>query len=428
MSIEEAGSCKENGLFGFLAKLMGNSMPDGLSDVLTEDTLQNLSDEVRAEILSVQEDQQKSLWDDNSELYAQPLKKKGFTADPSASYGMFGFMGTRYDEDGNFDSNGSPLTLKLTGKFPKAQYMSIQIYRGRPFQGSEDVGDVLTDFRIKPKSGANPFETGNRNDEGRYEVVITPDSNKRDLDNHIWYKPKDNPGDSAVITGFYRVYLPDGQEVKRTDLPKIRTFNDDEEEVDARFVQLVESWYPQIPGAKIGSNLLIPGLDNLPWLNLDCVSKNDPSGLGSSHDLQYIASFSKVPKGKYVVVKFRAPPVYFGSPEASGEAAVRYWSICSVYFPTLTTMNSFPCDPNNPAARDVTLVFGKERSGIREKARRLGAEFLPDTREADEDVLTIMLRNLLATRAHKSQAYKGRFAPSGSVYSLREFLELPETD
>lgn len=429
MSIEQAGSCKENGLLGFISKLLGKSMPQGMGDVISEEMIEGFSEQIRDEIRRGQEQQQSTLWDDKSELYAQPQVKKGLTADPSAAYGLFGFMGAKYDKDGNLDENGSPLTLKLTGKFPKAQYMSLQIYRGKPLQTSRDVGDVLSDYEIVAKPGGkNPFLTGNPDDRGRFEIVITPDKNKEDHHNHIWYKPENSPGDSAVITGFYRVYLPEGQGISFADLPKIKAFDSEGDQVNAKYVDLVDSWYPKIPGAKFATNLVVPELESLPWLNLDCVSKGDPSGLGSSHDLQYIASFSKVPVGKYVVAKFRAPAVYFGTPTGREEAAVRYWSICSVYFPTLTTMNSLPCNPEQPRARDVTLVFGKERPGIRAQARRLGAEFLPDTRENDEDALTLMMRNMLATNALKPQVFKGSFAPSATVYSLNEFLSLPQPD
>ncbi len=428
MSSDVAGSCKENGLIGFMRKLLGQSLPEGIGRVTSDEIREDVSDEVREEIRRREEEQQRTLWDDKSQLYAQPLKKKGLTADPSAAYGLFGFMGTNYDKDGEFDENGSPLTLKLTGKFPKAQYMSLQIYRGKPFQTSEDVGNVLSDYEIQAKPGGkNPFQTGDPDDEGKFKITITPDKNDERKPNHIYYEPKASPGDSAVITGFYRVYLPEGEEITAADLPKIKAFDADGDPVKPTYVDLVDDWFLHIPGARLASNLLIPELKELPWLNLDCVSTT-PSGLGSNQDLHYIASFSKVPVGKYVVVKFRAPAVYFGNPDDIDEQAVRYWSICSVYYPTLTTMNSLACKPGQSPARDVTLVFGKDRPGIRAKARSLGAEFLPDAREPDEDVLTIMLRNMLATNALKPQVFKGRFAPTAEVFSLREFLDLPEPD
>ncbi|MEM7558221.1 MAG: hypothetical protein AAF394_03795 [Planctomycetota bacterium] len=431
MSHQEAGSCKENGLFGFLSKLIDNSADGELSEDTGEirDFLgRGLSDEVSEALDAYDESQQQSLWDDLSELYADPLQKKGLTADPNASYGLLGFMGVKYDKQGNYSEAGQYLTLKLTGKFPNAQYMSMQIYRGQPFQTSEDVGDVLSDFEIQANNGTNPFQTGVPEDEGDFEIFITPNKNKEKCKNHIYYEPRSAPSRSAVISGFYRVYLPEGQEITKADLPRIEAFDEDGDQVKPRFVQLIDTWYPRIPGAKLASNLVIPERKTLPWINLDCVSSGNPSGLGSSHDLQYIGSFSKVPYGKYVAVEFRAPALYFGPPHAVENPAVRYWSVCSVYFPTLTTMNSLACAPDSPEARNVKLIFGKDRPGARAQAGRLGAEFLPDTRESDDDVLTIMLRNLLATRAFKPQAYKGNFAPRGKVYSLRELMELEPGD
>ena len=422
MATEEPGSCKENGLLGFLGKLIGGSLQPQALEHLGD----NISDDIKAAIASVPTDQQKdSLWDPNSELYADPLEKKGLTADPSAAYGLFGFMGAKYDKNGGYDPKGSPLTLVLSGKFPKAQYMSLQIYRGKPFQTSQDVGTQLSDYRINPKTGKNPFRTGNRSDSGTFEITITPDKNLENAPNHIYYAAKDRPEDSAVITGFYRVYLPEGQSLSKKDLPEIKAFDSSGNQMKPKYVSLVDSWYPNIPGVKLATNLMIPELGTLPWLNLDCVS-SDPSGLGSSKDVHYIGTLCRVPVGRYVIVKFRAPAVYFGPQNDVDVAAVRYWSICPVYFPTLTGMNSLACDPSQSVARDVTVVFGKEREGVALKAAKLGASFLPDTRANGEDVLTFILRNTLPSDALKAQVFKGRYAPTGKVYTFQEFLELQE--
>ncbi|MFO0939398.1 MAG: hypothetical protein U0930_01390 [Pirellulales bacterium] len=422
MANEEAGSCRENGLFGFLGKMFGKSIPTQLPEVLSD----KVSDDIKAAIKTAALASENSLWDPNSELDADPLEKKGLTADPSAAYGLFGFMGTKYDKNGNYDSNGSPLKLVMTGKFPKAQYMSLQIYRGKPLQTSKDVGGQLSDYRIQPKTGINPFQSGNRNDSGTFEITITPDTNMENAPNHIYYQAKDQPEDAAVITGFYRVYLPDGKKFAKADLPKISAFDSSGNEIKPKYVPLVDTWFPNIPGVKLATNMIVPDLTDLPWLNLDCVT-SDASGLGSSKDVHYIGSLCKVPVGKYVVVKFRAPAVYFGPQESVEAPAVRYWSICPVYFPGLVGLNSLASDPSKPAARDVTLVFGKDRPGVALKAAKLGASFLPDTRSNDEDVLTFLLRNILPTKSIQSQVFKGRYAPSGKVYTLQEFLELPDT-
>lgn len=416
----EAGSCQENGLAGFLSKLLGIQIPAAVGDQLGENVLNG----IKAGLAPAAGVQEESLWDPNSELYADPMLKKGLTADPSAAYGLFGFMGTKYDKNGNYDPNGSPLRLVLTGKYPKAQYMSLQIYRGKPFQTSKDVGKPISDYRIVPSSGENPFQTGDRGKSGTFEITLTPDISRSNDSNHIYYEPKDQPGDDAVISGFYRVYLPDGQKLAKEDLPKITAFDSAGNKVKPKYAALVDNWYPDILSARLITNKLIPELKQLPWLNLDCVTTN-ASGLGSSSDVHYIGSLCKVALGEYVVVKFRAPAVYFGPQDKVKTPAVRYWSICPVYFPGLVGLSSFACDPLMPAERDVTIVFGMERNGVAEKARDLGAVFLPDTRENDQRVLTFLLRNTLPSESFKNKVFKGPYAPSGMVYTLNEFMNLP---
>ena len=432
-------------------------------------------------------EERESLWDDNSELYADPCKKKGLTADPSASYGLLGFMGARYDENGNLDPNGSPLTLKIKGKFPKAQYMSLQLYRGQPRQSSEEVDVKITDFQINPSKGENRFRTGNPNDQGEFEILITPtkdiksilDMRKDPLNklppNHLFYQEKEKADDNSVITAFYRVYLPKGEELKREDLPTIEVYHNGKlvKPGFAKFAKLVKSWYFDLPAGQIFTNIVpkkgekIKG-EELTWVDLNkvfgAVSKalgGDGSGalesLGASEDLRYITSFKRVAIGEYVIVKFRAPAVYYGlRPVDDTTRAVRYWSLVSVYFPRLEGLNSYSCKPflNEQFIadeRDITVVFGKDRPAAKAHAERLGAKFLPDERKESQRVLTFLLRNILPSKAfvredasekkdsveisgptdEKAQGpfvFEGQYKPTGNVYSLREFLGLTKED
>lgn len=70
-------------------------------------------------------------------------------------------------------------------------------------------------------------------------------------------------------------------------------------------------------------------------------------------------------------------------------------------------MNSLPCDPNRPWEREVTVVFGKDRPEAREKARQLGAEFLPDTREESHRVMVFLMRNILPTNTEELAELEG---------------------
>lgn len=356
-----------------------------------------------------------TLWDAQSQLYADPLAQKGLTADTCAAYGLLGFMGA-------MTSTGNPLKLVLTGEFPKATYMSLQIYRGRPFQTSERVGPALTDYEIQAKTGNNRFATLNPNDVGTFEIEITPDAScgPNCAPNRIWYEPENQPGDSAVITAFYRIYLPETQ-ITMADLPKIEAFDFVTGNPTDCPQATTMDWYLDRPVLEFAVNSFTPELNPIPFFNLNQIAGGNPSGLGSNDDLKYKFSFSKVPHGKIAVVKFRAPAVDFAAPNVQG-STVRYWSICSVYEPKLKTLNALCCDPQNPGERDVTVVFGPDDQQIRSKAAFLGADFLPDTRSQSEEVLSFILRNLLPHKDFK--AFEGQYEPTARVFTRSQFLSL----
>lgn len=381
-----------------------------------------------------------TLWDDNSDLIADRFESVGLTADPSASYGLLGFMGARYNDYGNVCKNGErgkPLTLRITGSFPKAQYMSMQLYDGRPLQGSKGVGDSLSDYEIVPMSGQNRFATGNPHDEGNFEIFIVPVDDIEDAKeqgappNTIYYEVKDyepeEDGDNSVISAFYRIYLPEGGRIERSDLPKVEGFLTEPgpggklianrlhdprlnlgRQVHPEFAKLVKSWYSDTPLGNVVSNVarIWEKKESLRWFNVNKVFKviEKFAGQGASKDLRYEMCFKQVSVGEYVVIRFLAPPLYFGgSPEDNADRgrAVRYWSICSAYYPRLAGLNSLSCDPARPGQRLITVVFGKDRPEARAHARAMGAEFLPDTREESHRVLTLIMRNMLPTNAEE---------------------------
>lgn len=450
-----------------------------------------------------------TLWDENSDLIADPNEMVGLTADSSASYGLLGFMGAKYDDFGNVCKNGEKgksLTLKLSGRFPDAQYMSLQIYRGRPLQGSKDVGKTLSDYEIIPISGLNRFATGNRDDEGNFEIFIRPVDDveaaeeaaeaRGNRQNTIYYKSQDydpdQDGDSTVITAFYRVYLPKGGRIQKEDLPTVEGFLTEPRfngeyshedplvlgrQVHPKFAKLVNSWYPDIPVSNVIFNIsrFWKKKDSLRWFNVNKVFNviEKFAGQGASQDLKYEMCFKQVAVGEYVVIKFLAPEIYFGGPPEqfprNTKKAVRYWSICPVYYPRLAGINSFPCDPLKTEKREITVVFGKDRPDARKHAEALGAKFLPDTREESQRVVTFLMRYMLSTKSdppppkednklanalellsdasevlpelkenkkfveleqelrgviEERWEFNGEYKPRGEVYSLREFLEL----
>lgn len=351
------------------------------------------------------------LWDSDSELYVDPLKPKGLTADPHVAYGLLGFMGVK-------NAAGNPVKLVLSGKFPKAQYMSLQIYRGWPIQTNVKVGAELSDFRIKPKTGKNRFATLNPNDTGTFEIEITPDPAQGP--NRIWYEPRDQPGPSAAITAFYRIYQPE-TEIRFSDLPKIEAFDMETNAPTDCPTPVTLPWYIRLPFVEAAAEFAIQEQNPILFKdNNDTIFGENPP-IGGSGDIVYQHSFSKVPRGKVVVIKFRAPAINFGAPQVPGRF-VRYWSFCSVYELQLKTLNGVASAPQNPEERDVTVVFGPDDQEIRSMANALNAEFLPDTREPGQNTVMFILRNLLPTDDFKP--FEGPYAPKANVLSRSDFMSL----
>ena len=352
-----------------------------------------------------------NLWDPKSQLYAQPFLQKGLSADTSAAYGLMAFVG-----------DNPRLKLVLTGTFPKGSYMSLQIYRGS-FQSSKEVGDVLSDYEIAANlGGKNPFQTLNRNDTGKFQIAITPDPAAKGgaLKNTIWYNANPGPFESRLISAFYRVYQPAGGQLSKDDLPKIESC-DFATNVDLPCppVQRLD-WYLDLPYD------LIALLNNSALLKTRTLTFDvKQESAGTNKDAMYAFTYANIPRGDVAIVRFEAPKIDFGSQKADAPV-VRYWSICSIYWPMLRAMNGVACDWDHPDKRDVTVVFGPNKASVKEKAKLLGAHFLSDDREKDEDVMGFIVRNVLPSEKFQQQMFKGPFLPRGRVYTEQEFQARPK--
>ncbi len=348
-----------------------------------------------------------NIWDPTSPLGADPLVPKGLSADTSAAYGLLAFL-----------SENPRMKLVLTGTFPKGKYMSLQIYRGR-LQSSDGVGEVLSDQKIAANLvGKNPYQTHNPSDTGKFRIEVTPDPSAQGVEkeNTIWYDP--NPGlfKSRLISAFYRVYQPDGGAITTADLPKIeaRDYLTDAVLPCPIYQQL--DWYLDLP------NDIIDILNDFILLEtkpLKLEIKEETAG--SNRDAIYALTYKNIPIGSVTIIKFRAPSISFASPDV-GSKAVRYWSLCPIYWPMLKTLNGVACDWANPGERDVLVVFGPDDPQVKSKAHALNAKFLPDRRTANEQVMGFIARNLLPSDSFKDFAFKGAYLPHGDVFSRDEFL------
>jgi hypothetical protein len=351
-----------------------------------------------------------NLWDPDSQLYAHPFLSKGLSADTSAAYGLMAFTG-----------DNPRLKLVLTGRFPKGSYMSLQLYRGS-FQSSEEVGGVLSDYNIAPSTGKNPYQTHNPSDTGTFKIAITPDPKAKG--NSIWYDATPSPGLSRLISAFYRVYQPEGGQISFNDLPTIEARDYETNAVITCPVYQRLDWYLQLPGDIITFANDVTQLLGL--VDDDLKFRVQKESAGTNADARYAFTFKNIPVGNVAVVEFVAPAIDFASPKGVSKTteAVRYWSICSIYWPMLKTLNGIACNWSKPAGRKVRVVFGPDKLKIREKAAKIGADFLIDDRDpaSNQRVMGFIVRNVLWSKAFEKKMFEGEYLPSGKVYSEKDFL------
>jgi hypothetical protein len=351
-----------------------------------------------------------NLWDPDSQLYAHPLLPKGLSADTSAAYGLMAFTG-----------DNPRLKLVLTGRFPKGSYMSLQIYRGS-FQSSEEVGGVLSDYNIAPSSGKNPYKTGDLKDTGTFKIEITPDPKAKG--NSIWYDSTPSPGLSKLISAFYRVYQPEGGQISFGDLPTIEARDYLTDAVLPCPIYQRLDWYLRLPADVITFVNDVTHL--LGSVSNELKFQVQKQSAGTNADAQYAFTYKNIPIGKVAVVEFRAPAIDFASPKVIKPTtrAVRYWSICSIYWPMLKTLNGVACDWKQPADREVRVVFGPDKQNIRDKAAKIGAYFLPDDRDPtnNQQVMGFIVRNVLWSKAFEPLMFQKEYLPTGEVLTANEFL------
>lgn len=352
-----------------------------------------------------------NLWDPDSQLYAHPLLPKGLSADTSAAYGLLAFTG-----------DNPRLKLVLTGRFPKGSYMSLQIYRGS-FQSSEEVGGVLSDYNIAPSSGKNPYKTGNLNDTGTFKIEITPDPKAKG--NSIWYDSTPSPGLSKLISAFYRVYQPEGGQISFGDLPTIEARDYQTDVVLSCPIYQRLDWYLRLPGDVITFVNNVTQL--LGVLSDELKFEVQKQSAGTNSDAVYAFTYKNIPIGNVAVVEFVAPAIDFASPNVSKSTtkAVRYWSICSIYWPMLKTLNGVACDWKQSTERKIRVVFGPDKQNIREKAAKIGAYFLPDDRDpaSGQHVMGFIVRNVLPSAAFAKLMFTNEYLPSGEVFTASNFIK-----
>jgi hypothetical protein len=307
--------------------------------------------------------------------------------------------------------------IVLSGRFPDARYVSVQVYN------PGGVGASLDDYRIAPQPGSvNPWQQ-QAAPGGRFTVTIGPDpapgqANTLPLP----------AGTTSQHPGYlmYRVYLPaGGGGLSAVPVPVLTV----EQGGSARTLPACSSHNapvhpPAASGAAASAGAGGPGAAAPPPRQLEFFKPPQRSfnnrGLANV-DTSYVLAYLVRPSAAdVVVVTAKAPTFALGSHPSSWPARgedVRYWSMCIGLLapPTPVVANKQPgggtdygCRADEAtrlnAAGDYTYVIGSEsqRAAI---SRVPGVTFLPFSTTHPAGPYFLALRNVLVSSsfAHSPQ-------------------------
>jgi hypothetical protein len=299
--------------------------------------------------------------------------------------------------------------IVLSGRFPDAQYASVEVYT------PAGAGTSLPDYQIAPQPGSqNPWRQ-QAAPGGRFTVTIGPDpapgqANTLPLP----------AGTTSQHTGYliYRVYLPAGHDSSAVPLPALTV----EQGGAARALPACRGrsatiHFPAASGsAAPAAGASGPGTAAPPPRQLEFFkppqSTFNNGGLADTDTSYLLAYLVRPPTADVVVVTAKAPafaPGSHPSPWPARGEDVRYWSMCVglLSSPTPVVANKLPgggmdygCRADEAtrldAARDYTYVLGSEsqRAAI---SRVPGVTFLPFSTTRPAGPYLLGLRNVLVS-------------------------------
>ena len=302
------------------------------------------------------------------------------------------------------------LGIRLTGHFPQARYMSVNVYN----MGNQNSEGALLDELILPCA----------NDDGKFVIHVVPsDGNSAGLDNVLTY---DAAIDSVVI--MLRYYLPEGHAQGGKELPLVYAFDvasGNELGLPNSIALGANLDIAQLQGA-VAPFFLVEEDTALWFYNIN------PDGLYANFDNRYLATPITPAADEVYMIRFKAPEV---------GTDVRYWSLTqsnnSTY--SFSTLN----DEDAIVAADgfVNIVIATPDAEITTKAAGLNL-FAKETQP--NAGLLLIYRNLYTTpgfagdialvprisignfsnlAAVQSQQHILAYAPIGRRMSRQEFLD-----
>jgi hypothetical protein len=346
-------------------------------------------------------------------------------------------------------------SLKLTGEFPHARYMSFNSYRA-----DASPAHALGDQQIEADTGSiNPYIQGaQRNSENRdYQIQLIPgDSPELAAKNSLYAHAQ--AGEEATL--LYRVYVPDnGLDAtggKDLPIPEL-TLSDgqvltgqaacDSLASDKKLISI--PLVPEATYAQLRSNN--PAKENPIWraaynvqFNLRCAFMGMCSGEPERQvawfanlDNQYLATYLDRNIKPVAVIRGKIPnvPATLGNVEVFDEsqAQLRYWSMCqNEYYSQKVTACLYDEQISINPDGYYTIVTSQEADRPSNAIDDCGIGFLPWSESGDgfsiipgredhaDDALLIM-RNMLPLNGF-AQTVQNTAVPGDEAQVLGEFM------
>jgi len=286
---------------------------------------------------------------------------------------------------------GQPVSIKLTGQFPDARYMSLHVY-------DADTGyakDSIVDYQIKSAAGSfNPFtaaESGSSLANKDYEVWIHPQgSPTADAANRLQLPPEVINAALAL-----RIYRPDDDldVLGGTALPQISAFNADTGE------PIVPCDYVNVLPSALTDKQRSVNRAAIFWLmNQDQSEREQVSAQQQSKgtisflvrqpehtdllpNLQMAYAFAPLYRnlGEIALVTMKAPT--FSNSNLTGkhnfESEVRYWSMC---MGGIQETNTHACLNDEQFKVDeqgmIGVVIGPDSAAVKKAAQDQGYAYM----------------------------------------------------
>jgi len=380
---------------------------------------------------------------------------------PMAASGYVNYLGPTDKNVGYFGYSGKVKKgerLVIRGEFPHCRYISYAVYDQNFL-----LADALTDVKIKPLSGVNPFTAGADRSQkrlGEYEIQVIMDAPPKGErpPNTLYAGMTLNGKRNKYLALGYRVYLPDKGMGLRDHYPlalsggapapqltlynkKGDQYRQSETVRKIALLHIFGSLY-MANREKYKNPALLMGEPKTPpvWINNSSLADRRSSPVVPNDDTAYIVAPVSAKFGQLLVLRWKAPRTpmdsWLGKPIGQ-DVDMRYWSVSFNYVDeeikkvNILSEKTF-ADVDAPilpdGMRQLVIGFG----GIERPAAVPPQQWFGVTR--NEGMLIV--RNILITKTFRGNFWNlnagpippdfDQYTPGGVYCSMDEFTKNPD--